>query len=83
MTIKEISAEKLARMFHYYHETLSADSVEGDGKSCSMWADVPTPVRDRIVTALELALIEIEADVSETKEQRRWFAKPGEAEWGC
>ena len=56
MSIKEVSAEKLAE---------------------------PQRERSRLVAAARLTLLESMSTVGKKKHGWRYFAKPGEAEWGC
>jgi len=75
MTIQEVSAEQFAQLFYHYHQAL------GDNAEIDSWENLPSREKDRIVSATRLALGET-ATGSE-KSDRRYFAKPGEAEWGC
>jgi hypothetical protein len=43
---------------------------------------MPTEERDRLVAAARLAILELDTN-SHVEDSRRYFAKPGEAEWGC
>jgi hypothetical protein len=36
-----------------------------------------------MIAAARLALIELEATDQKREDSRKYFAKPGEAEWGC
>jgi len=36
-----------------------------------------------MVAAARLALLELDSIGDEREDSRRYFAKPGEAEWGC
>jgi hypothetical protein len=79
--IQEISAEELAELFHHYHHALREDfdgSHESQGES---WNELPQEEKSRAVAAARLTLLEIAATRKES--DRRYFAKPGEAEWGC
>jgi hypothetical protein len=83
MSIQEVSAERFAQLFHQYQQALSNDcngSQAGGHKEA--WADVPAPEKNLMITAARLALLEVELMPSE-RQSRRYFAKPGEAEWGC
>jgi len=44
---------------------------------------VPTDERRRLVAAARLAILELETNARMEDDSRRYFAKPGEAEWGC
>jgi hypothetical protein len=83
MSIQEVSAERFAQLFHHYHQALANESGNAvHTRTCDAWADVPLPEKSRMVAAARLALLEVELIPSE-RESRRYFAKPGEAEWGC
>ena len=83
MSLQEVSAEQLAELFHHYHEALGPDS-HGMGKSnTEVWKQVTEPERRRLVAAARLALMELASTAKEPEDPRRYFAKPGEAEWGC
>jgi hypothetical protein len=80
MSIQEVSAEQFAKLFHHYHHALAQDFGCRDLRDTS-WQDVPAPEKSLIIAAVRLALLEISTE--EKNESRRYFAKPGEAEWGC
>ncbi len=83
MSIQEVSAERFAQLFHHYHQALADESGNAAGtRTSDAWADVPAPERSRMIAAARLALLEVELIPSE-RQSRRYFAKPGEAEWGC
>jgi hypothetical protein len=83
MSIQEVSPEQLAELFHHYHEALASDfGCEGSPNSAA-WDCVPQPEKKRLVAAARLALLELSAADIERKNSRRYFATPGEAEWGC
>jgi len=74
MSIEEVSAEQLAELFHHYHQAL------GPGNS---WEHLPQQEKGRLIGAAHLALGELTSTARERAPSRRYFAKPGEAEWGC
>jgi hypothetical protein len=74
MSIEEVSAERLAELFHHYHQAL------GPAES---WEQVPREEKSRLIAAAHLALVELASTGREREDSRRYFAKPGEAEWGC
>jgi hypothetical protein len=83
MSIQEVSAERFAQLFHHYHQALADESGNtAHTGTCDAWADVLPPEKSRMVAAARLALLEVELIPSE-RQSRRYFAKPGEAEWGC
>jgi hypothetical protein len=83
MSIQEVSAEELAELFHHYHQALGPDFGCASSQSTpESWDALPQPERSRAVAAARLALLEI-ASTTRAEESRKYFAKPGEAEWGC
>ena len=83
MSIQEVPAERFVQLFHQYHQALANES----GNACQTrtrdaWAEVSPSERSLMIAAARLALLEVELLPSE-RESRRYFAKPGEAEWGC
>jgi hypothetical protein len=83
MSIQEVSAERFAQLFHHYRQALADDSG-----SCSRlrtkdaWENVPASEKNKLIAAARMALLEVELVPGE-RLSRRYFAKPGEAEWGC
>jgi hypothetical protein len=83
MSIQEVSAEQLAELFHHYHQALASDFGCVDSSNAEVWERVPQPEKSRLVAAARLALLELSTADKERENSRRYFAKPGEAEWGC
>jgi hypothetical protein len=83
MSIQEVSAEQLAKLFHHYHQALAPNFGSGDKQTPAEWNEVPQQEKSRMVVAARLALLEIDAAAGERSTARKYFAKPGEAEWGC
>ena len=81
MWIQEISAEELAELFHHYHQALSEDFGCGHESQAESWNQLPQQEKSRAVAAARLTLMEIASSRENT--DRKYFAKPGEAEWGC
>ena len=79
MSTQEVFVQQFARLFHHYREALSP---EAEQESAS-WSSVPSDERNRLVAAARLAILELEANARMQEDSRRYFAKPGEAEWGC
>jgi hypothetical protein len=83
MSIREVSAERFAQLFHQYQQALANDCNGSLGvRTKEAWADVPTPEKNLMITAARLALLEVELLPGEGR-SRPYYAKPGEAEWGC
>jgi hypothetical protein len=81
MSIQEVSPEQLARWFHHYHQSLAPECLGHTAQPA--WQEVPMQERSRFVSAARLALLELATIAREQEENQRYFAKPGEAEWGC
>jgi hypothetical protein len=82
MSIQEVSVEQLAKVFHHYHELLAPDFNCGNER-VETWQEISSNERQRMVAAMRLALQEIAVGQKENREAKPYFAKPGEAEWGC
>jgi len=83
-TIQDVSAEQLARIFHHYHEALSQDrDCHGNGESCNSWERASQSERNLMLAAARLALLELTTTPPQPGPGRKYYAKPGEAEWGC
>ncbi len=83
MWIHEIAPERLAELFHHYHEALTPETPSNRGSQRGSWKEVPQTEKSRLVAAARLALLELESMTSERASSRQYFAQPGEAEWGC
>jgi hypothetical protein len=82
MSIQEVSAERFAQLFHQYQQALTNEGVSPCAPAKDSWSEVPAPEKNLMITAARLALLEVELLPSE-RQSRKYFAKPGEAEWGC
>jgi hypothetical protein len=82
-TIQDVSAEQLAKLFHHYREALAHDSDghDGEGEPAS-WERTPQIERTLMVAAARLTLLEL-APTTPEPPSRKYYAKPGEADWGC
>ena len=83
MSIQEISAEQLAELFHHYHQALGLDFGSANETGTERWEDVAPGEKRRMVAAAHLALLELSTSEQDRSDSSRYFAKPGEAEWGC
>ena len=83
MSIQEVSAEQLAQLIHHYHQALAPDFGCATNPAPESWDQVSPPEQNRMVAAARLAILELAAISTEAEAPRRYFAKPGEAEWGC
>lgn len=79
MLVEEIRAEQLAEVFHHYHQTLNENSRAVATAPEEPWSELPEPDKDRMIAAARLTLLELDSETT----RRKYFAKPGEAEWGC
>jgi hypothetical protein len=83
MSIQEVSAEQLAELLHHYQQALGSD-FDGESKpDGEAWEQISQPEKKRLVAAARLALLELKSMDRDTEDSRRYFAKPGKAEWGC
>jgi hypothetical protein len=83
MSIEEVSAEQLAQVFYHYHQAFGPDFGCESKPNAEAWEQLPQQEKSRLVAAARLALLELATAGRERKDSRRYFAKPGEAEWGC
>jgi len=81
MSIQEVSAERLAELFHHYHQALGADF--GAAQSHKGWDQMSSEEKSRLIAATRLSLLELAESNPDEEDRQRYFAKPGEAEWGC
>ena len=79
MLLEEIRAEQMAEVFHHYHQTLTENPPGTTAAPSEPWDELPQHERDRLIAAARLTLLELDAETN----RRKYFAKPGEAEWGC
>jgi len=82
MWIHEVAPERLAELFHHYHQALTAEPSRGQNGRGS-WTEVPPQEKNRLVAAARLALLELDSMKNQPAKSRKYFAQPGEAEWGC
>ena len=83
MSIQEVSAEELAALFHHYHQALAPDFGCRDAAKPEPWEQLAPEEQRRAVAAARLTLMEIATTSTKPESSRSYFAKPGEAEWGC
>jgi len=83
-SIQDVSAEELAKLLHHYRGALAHDFDGHDHNAAnSSWDRTPQQERRLMVAAARLALLELAATPAQANESRPYFAKPGEADWGC
>ena len=83
MSTQEVFVQQFARLFHHYQEALSTEPGSITGAPPQTWNAVPPDERNRMVAAARLAILELETNARIQDDSRKYFAKPGEAEWGC
>ncbi len=83
MLIQEVSAEQLAELFHHYHQAFESDPEHASKPTAEEWEQLSQPEKDRLIAAARLTLLELVSTAKEPEDPRHYFAKPGEAEWGC
>ena len=87
MSLQEVLPEQLAELFHHYHQALgpdfAADTKPDTKADLESWEQVPSQEKNRMIAAARLALLELGAHEELRNDSRKYFAKPGEAEWGC
>ena len=83
MSTQEVFVQQFAKLFSHYSDALTAHSSRPSGSQSNGWNELPSAERDRMVAAARLALLEIENTSRMEDDSRRYYAKPGEAEWGC
>ena len=89
-SIQDVSAEELAKLFHHYHGALAHDfdchkeaEVSDTLAATSSWDRTPQEERKLMIAAARLALLELACAPEHAVDNRQYFAKPGEADWGC
>ncbi|MGB8010670.1 MAG: hypothetical protein WCF68_03590 [Terriglobales bacterium] len=83
MSIQEVSAEQLAELLHHYHQALAPDFGCAANSTPESWDQVSQPEKSRMVAAARLAILEVASTTPAAEDSRRYYAKPGQAEWGC
>lgn len=79
MSTQEQFVQQFAKLFHHYTEALSTGESQERASEDSRSRDES----DRLVAAARLAILELEANGRIKESSRRYYAQPGEAEWGC
>ena len=81
MLIEEVSPERFAELFYRYHQSLAQESGSARPSMCQAWGKMPGEEKWQIIAAARLALEELA--VGDRERNKRYFAEPGKAEWGC
>jgi hypothetical protein len=82
-SIEDVSPEELAQLFHHYRGALAHDFDCQSEDAKSSWDHAPQQERKLMVAAARLALLELATAPANNDPDRQYFAKPGEADWGC
>ena len=82
MWINEVAPERLAELFHHYHQALMPEISGKGSEGRGSWGEVPQQEKSRLISAARLALLELES-MTRDSAKREYFAQPGEVEWGC
>jgi hypothetical protein len=84
MSSHNVCAEDLAKLFHHYHEALAHDfHGQASRQADFSWEQAPQNERRVMIAAARLTLLELAANSETEQAGRQYFAKPGEADWGC
>jgi ribosomal protein S17E len=83
MSLQEVSPEQLAELLHRYHQVLAPDFERNSGANDENWQHISEQEKNRLIAAAHLALTELRGEAKQQEDRSRYFAKPGEAEWGC
>lgn len=83
MSFQAISPEQLAELFHHYHRALAPDFGCAGKPISPSWKEVPKQEKNRMVAAARLTLLELDPTHGSNDNVGRYFARAGEAEWGC
>ena len=81
MSTQDVFVQQFAKLFVHYQESLGSADESAIPTSQESWQDAPLPERERTIAAARLALMELESKAAD--DSRRWYARPGQAEWGC
>jgi hypothetical protein len=88
--IQDVNAEQLARIFHHYQEALAQDdhahateTETRDAEGATSWERTPQNERKLMVAAARLTLLELSTAPAPDSPTRKYYAKHGEADWGC
>jgi hypothetical protein len=80
MWMEELSPERSAEFFRYYHRALE---VLNEGSKAASWAKIAKPQHNRLVAATRLTIVGFSSSEIESAKAKPYFATPGEADWGC
>jgi hypothetical protein len=78
MSSQEVFIQQFANLFHYYSEALSSGTEQVSVRNSAAVSE-----QQRLFEAARLAIQDLESRPRPETNARRFFATPGEAEWGC
>ncbi len=78
MWIEELTPERLEEFFHHYHQALQVLHNES-----SFPQGIAKPEKNQLVIAARLTLLGLASNNDQASKPAQFFAKPGQAEWGC
>ena len=82
VTIQDVNAEQLAKLLYRYREALSQECPP-QMKNQDAWERASEKERQLVSNAMRLALLELSAPPAPSAKSRKYYATPGEADWGC
>ena len=80
MWIEEVGPERLAEFLRRYYQALDGFRNSSEDKSCN---EAAQSGRKQLMAVAHLTLLGFDEGKNEGARKREYFAKPGEAEWGC
>lgn len=80
MWMEEVSAERSAEFFRHYQRALE---VLGEESQSASWPKRAKPEKNRLVAVARLTILGLNSTKNRSAKLRQYFAKPGEADWGC
>ncbi len=84
LTIQDVNAEQLANLLCNYRQALSQECAGAHKSETDDPSPVPSQNEQRLmVAAVRLALLELTAPSFDEEPKRKYYATPGEADWGC
>ncbi len=79
LSLQNVSAEDLAKLFHHYHEALAHDFHGRMSREATWsWEQAPQNEQKLMIAAARLTLLELGTAQEEQPVHRPYFAKPGE-----
>ena len=79
MWIEEVGPERSAEFLRHYYQALEVLRNSTAGVS----RHTEHPGKNELVAVAHLTLLGFHSTKNEGARSRKYFAKPGEAEWGC